>query len=130
MRITLLAFGSRGDVQPHIALAAGLQAAGHSTRVVTHTLFEPLIRRLGLEFTPLEINPRDVVDDEAGQDWLGSGTNSLHFFQRFSRIAQPLIQQTMRECWQTSQGVDMLVFSPLAIGIGSSIAEKLGVPYW
>lgn len=24
----------------------------------------------------------------------------------------------------------MLVFSPLAVGIGSSIAEKLGVPYW
>jgi sterol 3beta-glucosyltransferase len=130
MRITLLAFGSRGDVQPHIALGAGLRAAGHSARVVTHTLFEPLIRRLGLEFSPVEINPRDVVDDEAGQDWLGSGTNSLHFFQRFSRIAQPLIQQTMRECWYASQGADMLVFSPLAIGIGSSIAEKLGVPYW
>jgi sterol 3beta-glucosyltransferase len=130
MRITLIAFGSRGDVQPHIALGAGLQTAGNSVRVVTHTLFEPLIRSLGLEFSPVEIDPRDVVDDEAGQDWLGSGTNFLQFFQHFSRIAEPLIQQAIRDCWHASQGSDMLVFSPLAIGVASSIAEKLGVPYW
>jgi sterol 3beta-glucosyltransferase len=130
MRITLIAFGSRGDVQPHIALGAGLQTAGNSVRVVTHTLFEPLIRRLGLEFSLVEIDPRDVVDDKAGQDWLGSGTNFLQFFQRFSRIAEPLIQQALRDCWHASQGSDMLVFSPLAIGFASSIAEKLGVPYW
>ena len=130
MRITLIAFGSRGDVQPHIALGAGLQTAGHSVRVVTHTLFEPLIRSLGLEFSLVEIDPRDVVDDKAGQDWLGSGTNFLQFFQRFSRIAEPLIQQAMRDCWHASQGSDMLVLSPLAIGVASSIAEKLRVPYW
>ncbi|TMF40736.1 MAG: glycosyltransferase family 1 protein, partial [Chloroflexi bacterium] len=47
MRITLFAFGSRGDVQPHIALGVGLRAAGHSVRIVTHALFEPLITRLG-----------------------------------------------------------------------------------
>jgi sterol 3beta-glucosyltransferase len=29
MRITMLTTGSRGDVQPYIALAAGLQRAGH-----------------------------------------------------------------------------------------------------
>jgi sterol 3beta-glucosyltransferase len=130
MRITLIAFGSRGDVQPHIALGAGLQTAGNSVRVVTHTLFEPLIRSLGLEFSLVEIDPRDVVDDKAGQDWLGSGANFLQFFQRFSRIAEPLLQQAIRDCWHASQGSDMLVFSPLAIGVASSIAEKLGVPYW
>src|ERR1700680_3928818 len=129
MRITLIAFGSRGDVQPHIALGAGLQAAGHHVRVVTHAMFEPLIRRLGLEFYPVEIDPRDVVDDKAGQDWLGSGTNFFQFFQRFSRIAEPLIQQAMRDCWQACQGSDALEFSPLAVVIASSIAEKLGVPY-
>ncbi|MBL8165489.1 MAG: glycosyltransferase, partial [Anaerolineae bacterium] len=29
MQITILAAGSRGDVQPYIALARGLNAAGH-----------------------------------------------------------------------------------------------------
>ncbi len=130
MRITLFAFGSRGDVQPHIALGAGLRDAGHSVRIVTHGLFEPLVTRLGLDFSALEVNPQSVVENERGQDWLGSGANFLQFFQRFSRIAEPVIQQTMRDCWQACHGTDLIVFSPLGIGIVSSIAEKLGVPYW
>jgi sterol 3beta-glucosyltransferase len=130
MRIAVIAVGSRGDVQPHIALAVGLQAAGHDVRVVTHTLFEKLIRQLGLDFFPLAGNPRDIVENEMGQAWLGSGGNSLLFFQRFSRLAEPLIQQVMLDCWNACQDLELMVFSPLALCAASSVAEKLGVPYW
>jgi sterol 3beta-glucosyltransferase len=30
MKIAMLTYGSRGDVQPYLALALGLQKAGHS----------------------------------------------------------------------------------------------------
>ncbi len=130
MRIVMIAFGSRGDVQPYIALGTGLLRAGHSVRVVTHSLFEPLARKYGLEFEPVSIDPRGVVEGEQGQDWLGSGTNAVQFLRRFTRIAGPLIARTMRECWHACQGAEMLVFSPLGIGTVSSIAEKLGIPYW
>lgn len=36
MTITCLTIGSRGDVQPYIALCKGLQAEGHKTRIATH----------------------------------------------------------------------------------------------
>jgi sterol 3beta-glucosyltransferase len=36
MTITCLTIGSRGDVQPYIALCKGLQAEGHRTRIATH----------------------------------------------------------------------------------------------
>ncbi len=36
MKITCLTIGSRGDVQPYIALCKGLQAEGHTTRIATH----------------------------------------------------------------------------------------------
>jgi len=36
MRITCLTIGSRGDVQPYIALCKGLQAEGHHTRIASH----------------------------------------------------------------------------------------------
>jgi len=36
MRITCLTIGSRGDVQPYIALCKGLQAEGHTTRIASH----------------------------------------------------------------------------------------------
>jgi sterol 3beta-glucosyltransferase len=128
MRISIIAFGSRGDVQPHIALGVGLRAAGHEVRLVTHELFEPLIRGLGKDFFPVQVNPRAVVEDEMGKQWLGSGGNFLLFFQRFSRIAAPLIQQAMLACWNACQGTDAMICSPLAICVTSSVAEKLGIP--
>lgn len=36
MRVTCLTIGSRGDVQPYIALCKGLQAEGHHTKIATH----------------------------------------------------------------------------------------------
>ena len=130
MRIAIVAFGSRGDVQPHIALGAGLRAAGYDVCLVTHALFEPLIRRLGLDFYPVEVDPRDVVENEKGRAWLGSGNNFLLFFQRFSRIAEPLVQQTMLDCWHACQHADAIVTSPLAICVVASVAEKLAAPCW
>jgi sterol 3beta-glucosyltransferase len=130
MRIALIAFGSRGDVQPHIALGVGLQAAGHEVRLVTHRLFEPLIPRLGMDFFPVQVNPQAVVEDETGKEWLDSGNNSVQFFRRFSRIAAPLIRQTMLDCWHACQRIDMILCSPLAIVVTSSLAEKLGIPCW
>ena len=43
MRIVIIAPGSRGDVQPYIALGKGLQNAGHSIRLVSHSNFETLL---------------------------------------------------------------------------------------
>lgn len=36
MRIAIIAPGSRGDVQPYLALGKGLKQAGHVVRLVTH----------------------------------------------------------------------------------------------
>jgi sterol 3beta-glucosyltransferase len=49
MRIAVLAVGSRGDVQPMLVLALGLQAAGHTVRLATHEAYAPLAREYGLE---------------------------------------------------------------------------------
>jgi len=130
MRVVIIAFGSRGDVQPHIALGTRFQAAGHEVRIVTHNLFAAQVRRLGLDFAPVVGDPQAIVSHEAGQNWLGSGSNFLLFFQRFTRIAEPLLLQAMLDCWEGSADAELIVCSPLAIGTASSIAEKLHIPYW
>ena len=50
MHITILTIGSRGDVQPYMALGVGLQNAGHRVRLATHAEFESEIRAYGLDF--------------------------------------------------------------------------------
>lgn len=43
LHFTFLTIGSRGDVQPYIALAKGLMADGHRARIATHVEFKDWI---------------------------------------------------------------------------------------
>lgn len=44
MKINILTIGSRGDVQPYLALGVGLQQAGYRVQLTTHETFRELIR--------------------------------------------------------------------------------------
>lgn len=45
----ILTIGSRGDVQPYIALALGLRDAGHMVTIVTHGEYKEWIEKWGIE---------------------------------------------------------------------------------
>jgi len=53
MQITILAVGSRSDVQPYVALGLGLQRAGHEVRLVAADFFKAFIESRGLDFFPV-----------------------------------------------------------------------------
>ena len=57
LRITCLTIGSRGDVQPYIALCKGLLKEGHKPRIATHVEFKSWIEKHGIEFAPVEGDP-------------------------------------------------------------------------
>jgi UDP:flavonoid glycosyltransferase YjiC (YdhE family) len=64
MRIAILATGSRGDVEPYIALGLGLQEAGHVVRLVTLQNFEALVKVRGLEFWPIAGNVQEIIQSK------------------------------------------------------------------
>lgn len=47
MRITCLTIGSRGDVQPYIALCKGLKAEGHTCTIATHSEYKNWVEGVG-----------------------------------------------------------------------------------
>jgi sterol 3beta-glucosyltransferase len=61
MRITCLTIGSRGDVQPYIALAKGLMADGHIVKIATHEEFGSWIEGHGIEFAPISGDPGELM---------------------------------------------------------------------
>lgn len=76
MRITCLTIGSRGDVQPYIALCKGLQAEGHLTKIATHGEYKewvegvsnprrrshmPLMNQHGIEFASVGGDPAELM---------------------------------------------------------------------
>ena len=54
MRVLILAYGSRGDVEPFVALAAELGRRGHSALLAAPGRFADLARRQGVDLHPLD----------------------------------------------------------------------------
>jgi sterol 3beta-glucosyltransferase len=128
MRIVILTVGTRGDVQPYVALGLGLQRAGHQVCVATHSLFREFVTSRGLDFAAVEGNPAALLEEEEGRAWLESGNNPLRFVRRMIRLAEPLTKRTIADCWQACQGAELIMVSVLGFLAGSHVAEKLGVP--
>ncbi|KAL4326321.1 hypothetical protein GQ457_11G005700 [Hibiscus cannabinus] len=58
LQIVMLIVGTRGDVQPFVAIGKRLQADGHRVRLATHSNFKDFITSAGLEFFPLGGDPK------------------------------------------------------------------------
>ncbi len=61
MNILLVPVGSHGDVHPFCGIGAELRRRGHAVTVFTNAHFEPLVRRVGLDFVPVAREPYDLV---------------------------------------------------------------------
>ncbi|RXH97407.1 hypothetical protein DVH24_007753 [Malus domestica] len=54
----MLIVGTRGDVQPFVAIGKRLQEYGHRVRLATHANFKDFVLTAGLEFYPLGGDPK------------------------------------------------------------------------
>ena len=62
MQIVMLIVGTRGDVQPFVAIAKRLQDYGHRVRLATHANFKEFVLTAGLEFYPLGGDPKVLAE--------------------------------------------------------------------
>lgn len=129
MHITMLAVGSRGDVQPFVALGRGLAARGYQVRVATHAIFESFVRGEGLEFARLEGNPNAIVQSDEGRAWLESNRNPLTFASGFRKLMGPVLRQAMADAYEAAQGTDAIIVTGPSYYFGVSVATKLNVPF-
>lgn len=61
MRITMITIGTRGDVQPYIALCKGFMADGHHCTLATHLEFKEWIEGFGIIFKEIKGNPAELM---------------------------------------------------------------------
>ena len=61
LNVVIHVVGSRGDVQPFVALGTELQRFGHRVRLATHGVFEEFVRNSGLEFFPIGGDPAELM---------------------------------------------------------------------
>ncbi|XP_057483961.1 sterol 3-beta-glucosyltransferase UGT80A2-like [Actinidia eriantha] len=58
LQIVILIVGTRGDVQPFVAIGKRLQDYGHRVRLATHSNFKDFVLTAGLEFYPIGGDPK------------------------------------------------------------------------
>jgi len=126
--VTILALGSRGDVQPFVALGLGLRAAGYQVTIAAAADYAGLVGEHGLAFHSLVGHISTLLDPAMVEQFLDGAHNPLRAARSFMRQATPIVDQLMRDCWAACQDADGLVVSTLGMYCGVHLAEKLQIP--
>ncbi|KAH8100480.1 hypothetical protein BXZ70DRAFT_937353 [Cristinia sonorae] len=124
LHFTFLTIGSRGDVQPYIALAKGLIADGHKCRIATHGEFKEWIEAHGIEFGYVGGDPAELM-----RICVENGMFTVSFLKESMAKFRGWIDDLLKTSWEACQGTDVLIESPSAMG-GIHIAEALKIPYF
>ena len=132
MQITILALGTRGDVQPYIALGLRLQAEGHKIKLATLDIFKHFILSKGLDFVSLGSVPQE---SKAPNQKKEEGNNGIRFHGISGRIDwwqlfnKSFLEIVIRKSWEACQKSEAIIGSRLALP-GYHISEKIGIPYF
>ena len=75
MHYCLVTYGSRGDIQPFIALALGLMANGHTVTLAAPGNFKPLADSYGVNMHPLYGDVEVLVNSPKFRECISTGSN-------------------------------------------------------
>lgn len=123
-QISILTDGTRGDVQPYLALGVGLQQVGYTVKLAAPARFEDWIRSYGIEFAPISNNPQKIIDHPEFQQYKDNLFSSL---LGLPKLIGSVFTKMMDNMWKETQGADVILMTPVFYGAYSS-AEKLGIP--
>lgn len=126
MKATLIAAGSRGDVQPYVALGKGLREAGHTVSVLASQDFQNLITAHGLEFFDLGGSMQTVAQSMEG---LLEQGNFIKILSSMGPAAQRMVGQAAESGLVACQGSDVIIAGLGGLFVGLALSEKLGIPF-
>ncbi|EKG17790.1 hypothetical protein MPH_04969 [Macrophomina phaseolina MS6] len=124
MNITCLTIGSRGDVQPYIALCKRLIKEGHKAKIVSHEEFGDWVLSHGIDFAPVAGNPAELM-----QLCVETGMFTPTFLARAHSTFRGWLGELLETAWNACQGTELLIESPSTMA-GVHIAEALEIPYF
>lgn len=123
MKITILTYGSRGDVQPFISLSLGLMAAGHSVKLAAPGRFKDLVESYGIQFVLLAGEPEDLSRrfNDAGNNFIKMIGGMMDYV---TQIAVDVLHQTEAAC----EAADLIIHTFLHAVGAHTYAREMGIP--
>ncbi|KAL1619597.1 hypothetical protein SLS54_006534 [Diplodia seriata] len=110
LNVVIQVVGSRGDVQPFVALGTELQRHGHRVRLATHDTFASFVRSAGLEFYPIGGDPAELMAYMVKNPGLIPNMRSLRAgdIQR----KREMVREMLEGCWRSCVEPDELTGDP------------------
>ncbi len=125
--VVFVASGTRGDVQPYLAVARALQASGVPVRVASHEQFRPWVEAQGLPYAALSDNPSEWL---ARTPTLFSAPPSPRVLRNslaYLSTARDMTAQLMTSAARACAGASAIVAGLSSLWAGS-VAEAANVP--
>ncbi|XP_020234759.1 sterol 3-beta-glucosyltransferase UGT80A2 [Cajanus cajan] len=131
LQIVMLIVGTRGDVQPFVAMGKRLQEDGHRVRIATHKNFEDFVLNAGLEFYPLGGDPKVLAGYMVkNKGFLPSGPSEIHIQRNQIKDIINTLLPACHSRYPESNALfkaDAIIANPPAYG-HTHVAEYLKVP--
>lgn len=128
MRVAIHTLGTRGDVQPYLALALGLKQAGHEVLIAAPSQFGSLVASRGIGFAHL---PSEYLALLKTPEAKAAMAGSAGFMAGFRMLKQfrPIGRKQLTAEWQAARQFrpELIVYHPKAIA-APHVAEKLSCP--
>ena len=128
--ITILCSGSRGDIQPYIALAQELVALGKEVKIVAGKSFEHFITGYGIIFSPISVDYQSVgIDPKLLKDAQSSDNpiKMLLTFNKMKKFASKMASSMTEEMYNACRDSDLIIYHP-GCAIGYFAAKRMGIP--
>ncbi|MDZ7629772.1 MAG: glycosyltransferase [Gemmatimonadaceae bacterium] len=129
MHLVIVTSGSRGDVQPYLALALRAMRAGHRVTLATHDTFQPWITAHGVAFRSLHGDPKGMLSAPGANAWLSDGSRSgmLRFAREFGREFSSLIDGMLSDLITATADADIIVHGAVCMA-AAQLQELRGIP--
>jgi len=126
----LLVVGSRGDLNPFLALGEELDARGWRVRIATHGMFCDVVQRFGFDFWDLGGDSKALMRLMSGSDQFGTPTFMFRSFHAFRDMVREILERSWLCVNEYPSGVghfDLIVGNPVSF-VAIHLAEFLKVP--
>lgn len=129
MHIVLIGFGSRGDVQPLLALGKGLQTVGYTVSIAAGQNFQGMIEAAGIRYAPMRTDIQALMNSDVGQEWVES-TNQMDEARNMRKMLEANSEDVSADLLAMAQDADVLVSGLPVFGVVQTIAQHLNKPHF
>jgi len=123
MKIVILTYGSRGDVQPFLPLSLRLMQRGHSVILAAPARFKNLVEEYGITFFPLPGDP-----EELSRRLNNAGYNFIKQVGELTQHALEIAAEMLHQTEEAAHDADLIIHTFTHAMGAHTLAREKNIP--